>query len=222
MVLGKLLRFAVAVAALAVVFGLYLEWRDARQESRELALQLATAEKILADAQERQKTRDAELHDTLAELAELKRRTKTPEDIARAITRELALPRPVTLASAKSGESAKSPGQGIEKGRSAPAPQEVSHPPVPSLESTPAQVPTEDLQPLFDFVIDCKACQARLSAAQGDLADERAKNAALAAERDAALTSAKGGGFWRRTRRAAKWFAIGAIAGAAATAAAAH
>ena len=73
---------------------------------------------------------------------------------------------------------------------------------------------------MFDFVIDCKACQAQLSAAEGNLADERTKNVALVTERDAALKAAKGGGFWRRVRRAAKWFAIGALAGAAATAAA--
>ncbi len=226
MTLRRILRAAVALVAFSVGLALYLEWRAVRRERQQLAEQLIAAEKTLADAQERQKARDAELHDTLAQLAERKRRTTSPEDIVRALTRELALPKPVTLAPAASGENPESTGQGTaEKGIAHQEFQETRQAPVPSLESAPApirsgpaQIPAEDLKPLFDFVIDCKACQAKLVAAQGDLADERAKNAALVTERDAALKTAKGGGFWRRVRRAAKWFAIGAAAGAAAAA----
>jgi hypothetical protein len=47
------------------------------------------------------------------------------------------------------------------------------------------------------------------------LSDEHDKVAALTHERDAAVKAAKGGGFWTRTRRAAKWFLIGAGAGLA-------
>ncbi len=227
MTLRTILRLALAVAAIAVVLALYLEWRAARRERQQLAEQLAAAEKTLADAQERQKARDAELHDTLAQLAEQKRRTKSPEDIVRALTRELALPKPITLVPTGSVENPESAGQGTaEKGSAAQGSPETSQGGVPSSESAPApiqsgpaQIPAEDLKPLFDFVIDCKACQAQLSAAQGDLTDERAKNAALVTERDAAIKAAKGGGFWRRVRRAAKWFAIGAAAGAVAAAA---
>jgi hypothetical protein len=68
----------------------------------------------------------------------------------------------------------------------------------------------------YDFTIDCKACQAKLSAAQGDLADERKKTAGLTHERDDALRIARGGSTWRRIGRAAKWFLIGAAAGAVA------
>ncbi len=222
MTLRTILRLALALVAIAVVLALYLEWRAARRERQQLAEQLAAAEKTLADAQERQKARDAGLHDTLAQLAEQKRRTKSPEDIVRALTRELALPKPVTLVPTGSVENPESAGQGTaEKGSAAQGSPETSQGGVPSSESAPAQIPAEDLKPLFDFVIDCKACQAQLSAAQGDLADERTKNAALVTERDAALKATEGGGFWRRVRRAAKWFAIGAAAGAAATAAAA-
>jgi hypothetical protein len=223
MTLRTILRVSFAVLALAVALGLYLEWRAARHESQRLAERLAAAEKILADAQERQKARDAELHDTLAQLAEQKRRTNSPEDIVRALTRELALPKPVTLASTGSGEKPGNAGQGtLEKGSGGQESQRPARGAAPSPEPAAAQIPPEDLKPLFDFVIDCKACQAKLSAAQGDLADERAKNAALGTERDAALKAAKGGGFWRRVRRSAKWFVLGAAAGAAATAAVAH
>ena len=57
------------------------------------------------------------------------------------------------------------------------------------------------------------------SAAQSDLADERTKLTATAAERDAALKSAKGGAFWTRLKRGAEWFALGAATGASLAAA---
>jgi hypothetical protein len=76
------------------------------------------------------------------------------------------------------------------------------------------------LKPLYDFAADCKACQAKLGAAQADLADEKVKSQALGRERDDALRAAKGGSVLRRIARAAKWFAIGAAAGAVAAKAA--
>jgi hypothetical protein len=77
-----------------------------------------------------------------------------------------------------------------------------------------AVIPGEDLKPLYDFALDCKACQARLIATQSDLSDEKAKTVALTHERDDALRVARGGSVWHRIGRAAKWFAIGAAAGA--------
>jgi hypothetical protein len=45
----------------------------------------------------------------------------------------------------------------------------------PASPQTNAAIPAEDLKPLYDFTIECKACQAKLAAAQGDLTDERQK-----------------------------------------------
>jgi hypothetical protein len=92
-----------------------------------------------------------------------------------------------------------------------PSPQ---NPPPQTGSGTQIILPEQDLKPLYDFALDCKACQARLAAAQADLADEKTKSAALTRERDAALKAADGGGLLRRVARAAKWFAIGAAAGA--------
>ena len=75
------------------------------------------------------------------------------------------------------------------------------------------RVPQADLKPLYDAVEDCQACQAKLAAAQGDLSDEKTKFAAATAQRDAAISAARGT-FWKRTRTAAKWILIGAAAGA--------
>lgn len=86
----------------------------------------------------------------------------------------------------------------------------------PDLPSAPsAQIPAADLQTLFDYVQDCRACQARLAVAQQNAADDAAKITALTTERDAAITASKGGTFWRRLRRNVLWFAIGAGTGIA-------
>jgi hypothetical protein len=75
------------------------------------------------------------------------------------------------------------------------------------------RIPQNDLKPLFDTIEDCQSCRAQLTNAQADLTDERTKSAALTAQRDAALKSAHGT-LWTRIRHNAKWFIIGAAAGA--------
>jgi hypothetical protein len=85
-----------------------------------------------------------------------------------------------------------------------------------------AELPPADLKPLYDYVQDCRACQAELAVAKQNAADDAAKIAALTAERDAAITASKDGTFWRRLRRNALWFAIGAAAGSVAGHAAAN
>jgi hypothetical protein len=79
-----------------------------------------------------------------------------------------------------------------------------------------AQIPAADLNPVFDFVQDCRSCQAQLAAAKQDSTDNAAKLAAVTKERDAAITTAKGGTFWQRLHRNALWFVVGAGAGAVA------
>ena len=86
--------------------------------------------------------------------------------------------------------------------------------------SSPAQIPAADLKPLYDYVQDCRSCQAQLAAAQQNRTDDATKFEAMTRERDAAVIAAKGGTLWRRFRRNLEWFAIGAIIGATAGAAA--
>lgn len=86
--------------------------------------------------------------------------------------------------------------------------------PSPKPANPNALIPSADLKPLYDFALDCRACQAKLAAAQNDLADEKTKSAALTKQRDDAIRAAKGGSALRRIVRAAKWFALGAAAGA--------
>jgi len=118
-------------------------------------------------------------------------RIVTPAQIIHDLPNQLPLPSLIVLQSAQASPDS-------------PTPQ------------TNAVIPAEDLKPLYDSAIDCKTCQAKVAAAQGDLADERNKTTALTRERDDALRIARGGSAWRRIGRAAKWFAIGAAAGAVA------
>jgi type II secretory pathway pseudopilin PulG len=174
-----------------VAAALFFSWRADRRERVQLESELAATKQLLAAADARQHDRDAQLAQTLATLAAEKRTIVTPTQIVRELPSQISLPSPIVL-------------------QSAPV---LPDSPTPKAN---AVIPAEDLKPLYDFTIDCKACQAKLAAAQGDLTDERNKTTALTRERDDALRIARGGSAWRRIGRAAKWFLIGAAAGAVA------
>jgi hypothetical protein len=205
------LRLGIQIAAviLAVVLGVAIvdAWRADRRDRAQLASELASTKKALADADARQRERDSQLAETLSGLATLKRTIVTPAQIVREIPREIPLPSPITLQSASPTNfpAPQVPAASNSNSQTTNAP-EAKQPQV--------LIPTEDLKPLYDFALDCKACQAKLAAAQNDLTDEKTKTAALTRERDDALRIARGGTVWRRIARAAKWFAIGAAAGA--------
>ena len=205
------IRLAEITLVATLVAAIFFAWREDRRDRTQLAAQLAAAQQALNAADARQHDRDAQLQQSLAAIAAQKRAVQTPAQILADLPHELSLPMPFVLEqnplpdnpSAKSGGNSQS-----ERGAAGPATQVV--------------IPPEDLKPLYDFTLDCKACQAKLAAAQGDLIDERTKTDTLAKERDAALRAAKGGSLLRRIGRAAKWFAIGAAAGALAAKSARH
>jgi len=188
----------VAVLALAV----FDSWLADRRDRAQLASELAATKQLLAAADAQQRDRDAQLAETLKSLAAEKQSVITPAQIIRELPSALGLPSPIVLQSSP-----------------AASPNTAS---TPSGKPAPAQaiIPAEDLKPLYDFTIDCKVCQAKLSTAQGNLADEQKKTAALTKERDDVVRMAKGGSVWRRIGRAAKWLLIGAAAGAIAVKAA--
>jgi hypothetical protein len=185
------IRLAELSLAFLLAVAVYFSWRADQRDRAQLAAELAATKQLLAAADVRQYDRDAQLAQTLATLAAEKRTIVTPAQIVRELPSQISLPAPIVL-------------------QSTPA---LPDSPTPKAN---AVIPAEDLKPLYDFTLDCRACQAKLSAAQGDLTDERKKTAALTHERDDALRIARGGSAWRRIRRAAKWFLIGAAAGAVA------
>jgi cytoskeletal protein RodZ len=183
----------IGVVAVFVVF-LYFAWKQWSADREQLALTLAAQKQVLADADAREKDRTTQLNTALDEIEKLKQQTQTPAQIV-AILQAMAV-------------------------KNLPQPIQIQLPPSvpgkPEAQQGPAQieVPQPDLKPMFDFIEDCKACQARLTAAEQQHADDVKKFQAVGKERDAAITAAKGGSIWTRLKRNAKWFVIGAAAGA--------
>jgi hypothetical protein len=215
----RLAEFLIPAIAALVLFS---AWRADRRDRAQLAVDLAAAKQSLAQADTRQHDRDAQLLQTLAGLAAEKRAVTMPAEILRALPQQIPLPAPIRLQSqptppeADGGRVSTSeavPGQAAKPGGPAPAGANQA-PSDKTPGETQAVIPAEDLKPLYDFGLDCKACQARLAASQADLSDEKAKTTVLTRERDEAVRAAKGGSALRRIARAAKWLAIGVAAGA--------
>ncbi len=198
------------VFAVSVLFA----WRGAQKQQMALQAELKTTQQALSEASAREATRDAAVKTLSAQLNQKKAEVQTPAQLVQALPDVLPLPAPLTLAPERpgsppsSGEAEDGPNKGKNAtGGTAGGAQKL-------------EFPAADLKPLYDFALDCKSCQAQLGAAQADLQDEKAKEAALGRERDDALKAAKGGSVLKRVARAAKWFAIGAAAGAIAAKAA--
>lgn len=228
---------AFCVALLIAAMALHA-WLDSRDEQQRLATTLTAQKQLLDAADTRERTRQSALDDTLAQIEKLKRATLTPQQIIDALPKYISLPQPITLRDDPAPSAATTVTQSNqrppkskstpEKGTAAPAKTSNFLPPAVTqstdgdnaLPAAPiAQVPSADLKPLYDYIQDCRACQAQLAAAKQNATDDAAKIAALTTQRDAAITAANGGILWRRLRRNALWFAVGAAAGAAATAA---
>jgi hypothetical protein len=221
----KLAEILVPVILAATIF---VSWQADRRDRAQLAAQLAAAQKTIADASASQHDRDTLLNQTLAQIAAQKQSASTPAQILKDLPSAITLPQPITLQPsntqnvgarfiAPSAAAASTNQQ--QNANSQPGNSQThltSNPSAKPGQDADAALPAADLKPLYDFALDCKACQSKLTVAQSDLADEKTKTAALTKERDAAVTAAKGGSALRRIARVAKWFAIGAAAGAVA------
>jgi hypothetical protein len=195
------LNIIVLVAASIAVALLADAWRSARHDSQQLAATLASQNAVIQQAGDREKQRDSQLAAAMAAIQAQKRAVQTPQQAAKQLPSVLPiLPLPVTI---------------HDPNLSIPLP--LGEPP-----STTLSIPQPDLVPLYDDLQDCRANTAQNDALKKDLSDEKTRSAALLHERDAATAVAHGGTFLLRLKRAAKWFAIGVAAGAAAAAIAHH
>src|SRR5260370_30039221 len=152
--------------ALLLALAVFFSYRADRRDRSQLESELAATKQLLAAADARQHDRDNQLAQTLATRPPEKRPIVTPAQIVRELPSQISLPSPIVL-------------------QSAPA-----SPNSPTAQSN-AVIPAEDLKPLYDFTIDCKACQAKLAAAQADFTDERKQPLPLTSERDDALRIAR-------------------------------
>src|SRR5438874_9799182 len=91
--------FRVAEFALTAILAIILAgaWRADRRDRAQLAVDLATAKRALAQADSRQHDRDAQLQQSLKALASEKRNVTTPAQILRELPRQISLPAPITL-----------------------------------------------------------------------------------------------------------------------------
>jgi Skp family chaperone for outer membrane proteins len=113
-----------------------------------------------------------------------------------------------------------------------PQPVTITIPPATAQNPQPdaiASIPQVDLPTLRNAVEKCQENSLRLSTCQQDLASRDAQMKLantqieqLKNEKSALQTELKGGTFWTRTKRAAKWLVIGAGIGAAAVCGTGH
>jgi len=228
-----------AIIVIALIAGvLFLHsLLKSRADAAKLAATLSAAQQQIDSAASHEKQTDAQLAQQLAQIAALKQHVETPQQAAAAILKALpALPAPITLtlpsaASQKAGAIPAASGATTNPA-TAPSTSPNATTPTTALPAAPspataappatATIPQQDLKPLYDYIEDCRATAADRDAARKDLSDAQTQITALTTQRDAAVTAAKGGKFWTRVRRNAKWFAIGAGVGGVAVLAARH
>ena len=200
--MGTWIKVAAVVVVAVLAASVFVAWRDARKEQAALQAELKTTQQALAEATARQASRDAGVNDLVAGLKKKQATVQKPAQVVAALPDVITLPAPITIEPPQSTQNQTS-GKGQANSASVPDGIEPK-----------VNFPAADLKPLYDFAAECKVCQVKLGAAEADLADEKVKSQALGRERDDALRAAKGGSVLRRIARAAKWFAIGAAAGA--------
>lgn len=212
------MRVTAGIVVMAALTAILVGWRADRHDRAQLGAELAATKQALVAADARQQQRDAQLAGTLAQIAAEKQAVKTPVQIVAALPKVITLPVPIRLENEANLDANKvaAPGSEVKTASSGPSTGVDNSGTGQKDMTVRATIAAEDLKPLYDFALDCKACQAKLAASQSDLADERGKGIALTKERDSALRMANGGGVWRRVARASKWLLIGAAAGAVA------
>lgn len=230
MTLRRIFELTVLALALLIAAMALHAWLASRDEQQRLATTLAQQKHLLDAADTRERARQSTLAQTLAQIEKLKRATQTPQQIVNAIPQYISLPQPITFATNRQGtDASKTPGNAnpnaVSAAQATQSPAGLSMVEISdsSLPSAPAaQIPSADLKPLFDYIQECRSCQAQLAAAKQNASDDASKLSALTKERDAAITAAKGGALWRRFRRNALWFAAGAAIASATAAATTH
>jgi len=159
------LKLAEILVPAILAITIFVAWNADRRDRSQLATQLAAAQQTIAQATANQHDRDTLLNQTLAQIAAQKQAAVTPTQILKDLPSALPLPAPVTVS-----DPSLSDGQDLP---SNPSPK--SNPSSISGQPADAVLPAADLKPLYDFALDCKACQARLAASLSDLTDEKTK-----------------------------------------------
>jgi hypothetical protein len=232
-VLTLIKHWRIAIFVIAIIAGALFvrSWLASRDAAARLAATLSAAQQQIDSAAAQEKQTDAQLSAQLSQIAALKQQVQTPQQAAAAILKALpALPAPITLTLPAAADAPQKSGAATNPGVASSTSSAATRTPAATLPAAPspatalppatATIPQQDLKPLYDYIEDCRATSADRDAARKDLSDAQTQITALTTQRDAAVSAAKGGKFWARVRRNAKWFAIGAGAGGVAVLAA--
>lgn len=206
-------------------------WLSSRDAERKFKNASAVEQKLIAESDAANRQQENELKTLLKQTNDLKAKTKTPFQIVKELPKYLSLPVPITLAnSEQTGCEVRTDCAGtsltskVHDGKSSvnsiispPESPRVTAPKPSSLlrGNLDAKLPVQDLRPLFNFVQDCRTCDAELDAARKMEGDDAIKLAALTRERDLALRVEKRS-YWRRFRQGVVLFSLGAMVGYAA------
>lgn len=151
-----------------------------------------------------------------------------PADVARLIAQLAGLQRPVTIVPRLENRP---PSESSPRQASAPGLEQTDNgkpetgnvwPSAPTPQPGDLLTPAADVPTLLQKLADGKKCGADLTACQSDLQDTDQQKQLLAQRAEAAEKAMKGGGFWARVQRNARWFALGGAAGAGAILATKH
>jgi len=200
-----------AAVALVIVVLVGESWLGAREDAIRLKATIDAQQQVIAatakqakDIQDAEVERDKVTAANVAALTAAAAHQTTPAEIAAWLPKQLATPQPITFTI-----PAATPAN--------PTPAAV------------ASIPQADLPALRDQISQCQVCAAKLTTAEEDLDSQKKETqlsgeelSAMTKERDTWKTAAKGGTFWSRTKRAAKWVVIGIAVGAVAVVASGH
>ena len=222
----KTIEIVVATIAVVLLLMSLQAWHVERRKEGQLKVALEAQQKLISQTDGREAERQQSLKSALSEIAKLKASTRTPAQVLKELPKYLSLPKPIVdnrplkeqvneeIAPKPNKQLTDSPDAGVA-GPDSTAPRQASNSDAPtqSTKKSGIEIPEQDLHQLFNFVQDCRVCDAKLDAAQSDAADQSAKITALARQRDLALDSAKGGTVWCRLRSHLRWLAAGAALG---------
>jgi hypothetical protein len=182
-------ELCVAVLALVGVAFLVSEYVQEREGRARMEERLSAEHRVQAEIDKREDARHKALDNDLDQIRRETRAAQTPEQIAPVLRQVAQLPEPITIAPPPAGAPPDAPSQLLLTQPNAVA--------------------------LWQYVGACRETEKKLAACSGDLADEKLRLESVTREKDKAVKTARGGGFWSRTWHDSKKVGIGVGVGVA-------
>ena len=188
------LKIVLSVGALALALMLAIPaWLSEHDDRTRLETMLKAQNETIAKLDAQMNQRDQQTAQLVQQIQQMAAKVRTPTQAVQALPSVVDLPKPIYI----------------------DIPKDKEGKPLPDAPSS-VVIPKESVVPLFQELAKCKQQATELDGCQATVADLKAKSATLQSERDQAVAVVRGGTFWTRVKRNAKWLAIGAAIGAAA------